>query len=338
MLRASTMLVMLLLVPVALFADDPKSLRVGIIGLDTSHATAFAKALNSKTPAEGLGNCRVVAAYPQGSKDIVSSASRIPRYTEQMKEYGVEICPSIKDLLSKVDVVLLETNDGRPHLEQAAQVIKAGKPLFVDKPISASLVDAVAIFEFAKKHKVPVFSSSSLRFSSGAQAIRNGSIGEVTGCDAYSPASLEKTHPDLFWYGIHGVETLFTVMGSGCKTVSRTHTENYDVVVGRWSGERIGTFRGIRHGGAGYGGTAFGTKGVSPIGKYEGYTPLLIEIVKFFRSGKPPVSAEETLEIYAFMHAADESKAQDGKAISIADSLEVARKQADVRMNQLGIE
>ncbi|MFT5525869.1 MAG: putative dehydrogenase [Pirellulaceae bacterium] len=335
MLRASTLLLALLLVPHAIFADEPKPLRVGVIGLDTSHAIAFTKTLND--PSDEFA-CRVVAAYPHGSKDIVSSASRIPKYTEQMKGMGVEICASIDDLLSKVDVVLLETNDGRPHLEQAALVIKAGKPLFVDKPIAASLVDAVAIFEYAKRHKVPVFSSSSLRFSSGAQAIRNGSIGEVTGCDAYSPASLEKTHPDLFWYGIHGVESLFTVMGAGCQSVSRTHTDNYDVVVGRWSGDRIGTFRGIRHGGSGYGGTAFGTKGVQAIGKYEGYNPLLAEIVKFFRSGKPPVSEQETLEIYAFMHAADDSKAKDGKAISIADSLESARKQANARLNELGLD
>ena len=92
---------------------------------------------------------------------------------------GVEIVESIDVLLTKVDVVLLETNDGRPHLDQALRVIGAGKPLFIDKPVAGSLVDAVKIYEAAKRQGVPVFSSSSLRFMASAQAIRAGALGEV---------------------------------------------------------------------------------------------------------------------------------------------------------------
>ncbi|MFP6619145.1 MAG: Gfo/Idh/MocA family oxidoreductase, partial [Pirellulaceae bacterium] len=144
-------------------ADAPR-LRVGIIGLDTSHVIAFTKMLNEGNAADDIAKCRVVAAYPKGSPDIESSVTRVPKYTAQVKEMGVEIVDSIDALTEKVDVVLLETNDGRPHLEQIIPVLKAGKPVFIDKPIAGSLIDAVAIFELAKKHKVPVFSSSSLRF------------------------------------------------------------------------------------------------------------------------------------------------------------------------------
>ena len=248
---------------------------------------------------------------------------------------GVEIVDSIGALLDKVDVVLLETNDGRPHLEQVLPVLKAGKPVFVDKPIAGSLTDAVAIFEAARRYNVPLFSSSSLRFSPGAQALRNGEMGEITGCDAYSPCPLEKTHPDLFWYGIHGVETLFTVMGTGCQRVTRSSSLDFDVVVGTWNDGRIGTFRGIRKGGSGYGGTAFGAKGVQKIGPYGGYRPLLVEIVKFFRTGKVPVSEQETLEIYAFMEAADESKRRDGIPVSLAEVLTKARKEAAEKLTKL---
>ena len=227
--------------------------------------------------------------------------------------------------------MLLETNDGRPHLEQILPVLKAGKPMFIDKPLAGSLTDAVAIFAAAKRYKVPVFSSSSLRYSKGAQALRNGKLGDIYGCDAYSPVSLEKTHPDLFWYGIHGVETLFTVMGIGCESVTRTNTPGVDLVVGKWKGGRIGSFRGIRQGKAGYGGTAFGSKGIGPIGPCGGYRPLVVEIVKFFRTGKPPVSAEETLEIYAFMEAADESKRRGGAVVTLQSVMEKERKEAEAR-------
>ena len=305
-------------------------LRAGIIGLDTSHATAFTKILNDPKASNDVAGCRVVAAYPEGSPDIRSSVSRVPKYTEQMRKMGVEIVDTIEGLVEKIDVVLLESNDGRPHLEQVMPVLEAGKPVFIDKPVAGSLADAVAIFSAAGKRGVPVFSSSSLRYTEGAQALRDGKIGRILGCDAYSPCSLEKTHPDLFWYGIHGVETLFTVMGTGCRTVSRASTAGTDVVVGVWEDGRVGTFRGGRRGKSGYGGTAFGEKGVAPIGPYGGYRPLVVEIVRFFRTGKPPVSPEETLEIYAFMEAADESKRQGGNPVSVAEVLAKAKEEAGV--------
>ncbi|WP_163386908.1 Gfo/Idh/MocA family protein [Cyclobacterium jeungdonense] len=302
--------------------------RVGIIGLDTSHSLAFTKAFNATDAASDLGGYKVVAAYPHGSKDIPSSVERIPGYTEEIQTLGVEIVDSISSLLEKVNVVLLETNDGRLHLEQALEVFKSGKTVFIDKPISASLVDAIAIFEAAKKYNVPVFSSSSLRYMENAVAVRNGKIGKVMGADTFSPATLEPTHPDLFWYGIHGVETLYTLMGTGCETVQRTHTEGADVVVGTWGGGRIGTFRGTRSGKSGYGGRAFGEEGILDMGSYGGYRPLLVEIAKFFDSGKAPVSAEETIEIFAFMQAADESKKINGHAVSLQAVLDKGRREA----------
>ena len=318
------------LVPVGA-SGQARELRVGIIGLDTSHSIEFAKILNDPQAAPDVAGCRVVAAYPKGSADIVSSASRIPKYTEEIKKMGIEVVASIAELLPKVDVVLLETNDGRPHLEQAKAVLKAGKPMFIDKPVAGSLADAVAIFSAARQYRVPVFSSSSLRYMKGAQAVRGGAIGAVVGADAYGPATLEPTHPDLFWYGIHGVEALFTVMGTGCERVVRVNTAGADVVVGTWKGGRVGTFRGLREGHKGYGGTAFGSEAIAPLGPYENYRPLLAEIVRFFRTGVAPVSLEETLEIYAFMEAADESKRQGGVPVTIASVMSKAEQAARER-------
>ena len=299
--------------------------RVGIIGLDTSHSQAFAKALNAADAAPELGGFKVVAAYPKGSNDIKHSVERIPAITADVRAQGVEIVNSIDELLKKVDVVLLETNDGRLHKEQALQVIKAGKRLFIDKPVAASLKDTVAIFEAAKKANVPLFSSSALRFMPTAQEVaKGGKIGKVTGADTFSPATLEKTHPDLFWYGIHGVELLFTVMGTGCKSVSRVFTDNTDLVIGTWEDNRIGTFRGLRSGKPDYGGNVFGEKGVTSLGTFKGYQPLLVEIINFFKTGQPPVTPEETLEIVTFMEAADESKRRGGAPVQ----LETIRKKA----------
>ncbi len=223
-------------------------IRVGIIGLDTSHAPAFTKDLNATVANEEGPAIRVVAAYPYGSRAIESSASRIPGLTKEVEALGVEIVDSIDELLKRVDCVLLETNDGTLHLEQARQVFAAGKPVFIDKPVAALLTDVLAIYEAANVAKVPMFSSSALRYGTQPQAIRAGSLGRVLGCEAFSPCSMEPSHSDLYWYGIHGVETLFTCMGAGCESVTRVSTEDAEVVVGKWSDGRIGTFRGIRKG------------------------------------------------------------------------------------------
>lgn len=291
--------------------------RVGIIGLDTSHAVAFTKTLNDADSPAVYGGYKVVAAYPKGSNDIKSSVERIPGYIEEVKKLGVEIVNSIADLLKKVDVVFLETNDGRLHLEQALPVLKARKPMFIDKPIAASLKDAEAIFAAAKKYNTPVFSSSSLRYIDGINEVKSGKIGKVIGAETYSPAKFEETHPDFFWYGIHGIEMLFAIMGTGCKTVTRVHTPDADVVVGVWNDGRIGTFRGTRTGKSDYGGRVFGEKGNLALGSFKGYNPLLEQIIKFFETGVVPVQPEETLEIAAFMEAADESKAKGGTSVSM---------------------
>lgn len=303
------------------------ALRAGIIGLTTSHVLAFTGAINDPEAQGALADVVVTAGYPGGMADNPSSIDRVEGYTQKLRDQGVTIYETIEEMLPHVDVILLESVDGRPHLEQAKPVIAAGKPLFIDKPMAASLADVIEIFQLAEEAEVPCFSSSSLRYSSGFQQMRNDSpVGDICGCDAYSPCSLEEHHPDLFWYGVHGCEILFTIMGQGCETVSCTATEGTHFVVGTWAEGRIGTFRGIRNGKRGYGATVFGTKGIQAGGDYEGYKPLVEEICKFFKTGKAPIPKEETIEMFAFMEGADESVRQGGKPVSIADMIAKAKE------------
>ena len=308
-------------------AAEPE-LRIGIIGLDTSHVLHFTKLINGGSLPEGAG-CRITAAYPQGSRDIESSVSRVPGYVQQLSDMNVEIVESIDALLQRVDAVLLETNDGRPHLEQALPVLRARKPLFVDKPMAASVADVLAMLAAAKHYQTPVFSTSALRYGAGTLAVYGGSIGKVLGCDTFRPCGLEKTHPDLSWYGIHGVESLFTVMGPGCQTVARSSTAGSELAVGVWEGGRIGSYRGMRVGAQQYGGMAFGEEGNQAVGGYDGYEPLVVDILKFFRGGDSPVSQQETIEVFAFIEAADESKRLGGRPVALAEVIAKARIEAD---------
>src|SRR5512140_2773074 len=103
-------------------------LRLGIIGTDTSHATAFTETLNNPAAKGHISGARVVAAFKGGSPDIPSSANRVEGYAATLKDkYGVKFSDTIEEMCRNVDVVLLESVDGRPHLEQVKPVLKAKK-------------------------------------------------------------------------------------------------------------------------------------------------------------------------------------------------------------------
>ena len=297
-------------------------IRVGIIGLSV-HSADFTEILNGEKATDKTKGCRVTSIYhPKGNEDVEFSAQQLNKFTDVIRSYGVTFLSSIEAVVEQSDAVMLLTNDGRPHLEQVLPVLKAGKPVFIDKPIADTFENVQALFLKSKQYGVPVFSSSALRFGKSVQDIAQGTtIGKVSGVDTYGPAPLQPSHVDLFWDGIHAVETLFTVMGRGCEWVSRTHTPNSDIVVGSWTGDRLGTVRGLRKGRAGFGGTAYGASGIAPIGGFQGYVPLVEAIVDFFRTRNAPVSLDETLEIYAFMQAAEESKRKNGARVNLADIL-----------------
>ncbi|HXI51311.1 MAG TPA: Gfo/Idh/MocA family oxidoreductase [Candidatus Saccharimonadales bacterium] len=312
----------LALVLLAVRAEAAEDLRLGMIGLDTSHVIAFTKVLNDPQAKEHVAGGKVVAAFAGGSPDIESSASRLDGYTRQLREqFGVQIVPTIEELCAKVDAVLLESVDGRPHLAQARPVIAAHKPLFIDKPVAGSLRDAVEIYRLAREAKVPVFSSSSYRFYPSLIDLKKTDVGEVRSVISYGPAHLEPHHPDLFWYGVHPTEALFTLLGRGCETVVRTTTPDTDVITGTWSGGRVGTLHAIKNGATPNKTMVFGTKAVAEQKGSGDYAPLVREIMQFFRTGVAPVTPEETIELFAFMEAADESKRQGGAVVRIQDVL-----------------
>ena len=313
-----------------------KLTRIGIIGLDTSQVMMIISHINN-IPGPGYDvvqpqwgkefeGFKVVAAYPYGSKKIESSAKQIPFYITKMKENGVEVVNSIDELLNKVDVVMIMTFDGNVRLEQTMRVINAGKKVFINKPFAASLRDVVKIFKASDEAGVPFFSSSPTRYLMGVQAAHRGEAGDIIGAATYSKAPLEPSHPDFYWYGIHGIEILFAIMGKECSSVQRITNADTDLVVGMWNDNRIGTYRGIRKGYGTHSGTVFGSDKIIPAGSFNdvGHRPLVIEMLRFFRTGISPVSVDEMLAIHVFMEAADESKRQGGKSVELQSVLEKA--------------
>ncbi len=313
-------------------AGEP--LRVGIIGFDNYQAVDFTRLMNDPRADGDLAGLRVVAAFPGGSPHIAESRANLPKWIEQIQPLGVRVVPTPAEVVRQVDAVMVMSVDGRAHLAQVRPALTAGKPAYIGRPLAASLKDAVQIFRLAESTGAPVFSCSQHRFSPGFYDMRqHEEVGEVLGCEVYGGCPLDPTHPDLFWHGVHGVETLFTIMGPGCRSVTRVKTAVTDYVTGTWGDGRVGTYRGIHRGAVQYQALVFGSKGIVPSGKYGGYAPvkgvypqgkyaayepLARQIARFWKTRVPPVPPRETLEIFAFMDAAHESTRRDGKPVELA--------------------
>jgi predicted dehydrogenase len=309
-------------------AED-RVIRAGIVGCDTSHVIAFTEAINDPDASGPLQRVEVTAAFPGGSDDLPTSRDRLPGFVAKLREKGITIVDSLEALVEASDAFLLESVDGRPHLEQFRAIAK-GKPVFIDKPAAASLADVIAIFRHAEATGTPVFSSSSLRFFDEVGSLStDDKLGELLGCETTGPMSPLEYHPDLFFYGIHGVEALYAVMGRGCESVSRTDTKSSTAVVGKWRDGRIGSYRGFKQGGYPFAVTAYGAKGVVHHGALSGYEGMTRAICEFFISGKPPVASEETIELFAFMEAADESKRRGGQPVALSDIVQQAEREAN---------
>ncbi|MEK0450843.1 MAG: hypothetical protein RL088_3111 [Verrucomicrobiota bacterium] len=296
-------------------------IRIGLVGCDTSHATAFTQILNDPAAKNHVAGAKVVAAVKASSPDIESSFNRVEGYIKELQEkWGVKIYDSIEAMCADVDAVLIESVDGRPHLAQARPVIAAKKPLFIDKPLAGSLADAREIARLAKESGVPVWTGSAYRWYGSMRTMMATDIGEIRGAISYGPAHLEQSHPDFYWYGVHPTEALYTALGKGCESVTRTKTADTDVVVGLWSGGRTGTLVGLRTKSLPNKVTIFGSKGFAEqkSGDHD-YAPLVAEIVKFIQTGKAPVEMEETLEMFAFMSAADESAKRGGAPVKLSE-------------------
>ena len=218
-------------------------MKIGMIGLDTSHAIAFTSLLNDKNHLHHVTGGRVTTAYPGESSDMALSYTRLDRFTEQLQtDYGVKMVHSIEEVAQEVDAILLESVDGRVHLGQFQQIAPYQKPVFIDKPLAASAEDALKIMNLARKYQTPLMSSSALRYSeSFAEALT--SENDIMGIDVYGPLELEPAQPGLFWYGIHMVEMLYAALGLGCERVQAAVTEHHEIITAQWESGILGTIR-----------------------------------------------------------------------------------------------
>ncbi|MDC3412168.1 Gfo/Idh/MocA family protein [Terrihalobacillus insolitus] len=291
-----------------------KELNIGMIGLDTSHVIAFTKLLHNQSGKYHVKGGKVVAAFPDGSPDFALSMSRLDKFTQELKQtYGVKIVDSMKAVVEESDAILIESVDGAQHLEQLQKIASCRKPIFIDKPLSLSSQEADVMIRLADKYETPIMSSSALRFAEGLQAVIHAFPDRhVVGADCFGPMYLEEEQPGFFWYGIHTIEMLYSLLGAGIKEVTTESNSDYDVITGVWKDGRIGTVRGNRVGNEQFGAVIHYDDGSEYVAIKSSdkpfYASLLEEIICFFRDGNSRVHLQETREMILFIEAANKSK------------------------------
>ena len=293
-----------------------------MIGLDSSHAIDFTNLLNNSNEAYHVPGGKVVVAFPGGSPDFELSISRVEDYSRKLRNnYNVKIVDSIEQVAEESDAILLESADGAIHHEQLRKIIAYKKPVFIDKPFSLSVKVAGEMIQLAKDYQTPIMSTSALRYAESlTNALQNTKKGKVIGADCFGPMDLQDTQPGFFWYGIHTIEMLFTILGQGAKSVTTLSNGEHDVITAVWKDGRLGTIRGNRKGNTQFGAVIHFEQGSDYINidadRKPYYASLLEQVVGFFRDGNSRVSVSETKEVIRFIEAANESS-RDGKTINL---------------------
>jgi predicted dehydrogenase len=297
-------------------------LKIGLVGLDTSHVVAFSKCFNKPGDAEHVPGGKVTCAFPGGSKDFGQSIDRVDKFTAQVKdEFGVAIFDKPESVAEAVDLLFITAVDGRSHLDYVRKTIPFNRPTFIDKPLAVTSRDAKEIFNLGEQHHTPIMSCSSLRYAQPLEAaLADESGGAIVGCDVFGPMNIEPTQGGLFWYGIHSVEIVNRVMGAGCREVKATTTDKQDLISATWPDGRLASIHGVRHAHAKFGVTIHREKGFQFVdvasGQRSYYAMMLDAIMRSLPKGKSDVDPKDTIEIIRLIEAANESRA-NGAAVKL---------------------
>ena len=326
-------------------------LKIGLVGLDTSHVTAFASLLNDPANPAHVPGGRIVAAFPGGSPDFDLSISRVAGFTATLRDkHAVKILDTPEAVAESVDLIFITSVDGRVHREQFERTARFKRPTFVDKPFAVSVEDAEAMLRLARAEKIPLMSCSSVRYSQNVvdalarkpnhankptEPVKRSESGkptepgkrdepgrdaEVHSCDAHGPLSEVPTQPGLFFYGIHAVDLAVSVLGHGCREVRATKYDTGDVLTLAWPAGRVATVRLMKQPHGRFGITLHRKTGAQYVdasaARPPAYASMLAAILRSLPQGRSDVPEDEMLDTIKIIEAANRSR-ETGEAVKV---------------------
>ncbi|MEM7576020.1 MAG: Gfo/Idh/MocA family oxidoreductase [Planctomycetota bacterium] len=299
--------------------SDP--LRLGIVGLDSSHVPEFTRRIHALRDA-GQTRCTVTQLWTDGDHDM--PASEVEQWRSETLGMGVKQVDSLDALLGGSDGVLVLAVNGSKHEALAAEALKRGLPTYIDKPLANDLASARRIYQAATSGGARCYSASSLRFATELEAIPRDALGDLVAVDAVGPGELNDAMPRLLFYGVHTVEMVDAIfqacgVGPGVVSVRADQGDDRDVMQLRYADGRYAHLRLERKGGYDFAATLHGTQGLhhfkvdfAPV-----YGRLVAGMVNFFEGGDPPCDLRDIVENLAVIERAHHSLEQGGAWIDV---------------------
>lgn len=297
-------------------ASSSDTIRLGVIGVDSSHLPAFATRIDDLRKA-GKSRCQITHMWTDGRHDM--PASDVAGWQEQARELGVEASENLDAMLDAVDGVLVLAVNGNRHLELARPALERGLPTYVDKPLTCSLDEAKELLALSRAGNARCYSASSLRFVSELESIDRDVLGKLVAVDAFGPGELNDSMAGLFFYGVHAIELVDAILGPGVARVSAVTGEDRDLVRLEYNDGRFASIRLERKGGYAFGATVHGEKDArSFVVDFEPvYARLVAGMTRFFEGGPAPVELRDIVENVAVMEAGNRSQAADGQWVDV---------------------
>jgi predicted dehydrogenase len=292
-------------------------IRIGAVGADSSHLPEFTRRIKALSE-QGDTRCRVTTLFDPGQHDLVDA----PKWLKAAQELGVSLAPSLDELLSNVDGVMVLAVNGNKHLSYALPALEKGLPTYIDKPLTCDLEQARQLLAVSRQRRARCYSASSLRFAPEVEAARQDSeLGKMVAIDAFGPGQLHKMMEGLFFYGVHVIEMVDAIWGPGVRRVSAVHLEDRDLVDLDYHDGRYARMRLDRRGSYSFGATVHGEKKTRQF--TVDFAPVYMRLIqgttRFFEGGPEPARLRDIVENVAVMEAGNASMKQDGAWISVPE-------------------
>ncbi|MEM6314307.1 MAG: Gfo/Idh/MocA family oxidoreductase, partial [Planctomycetota bacterium] len=300
--------------PMTANAEASKTIRLGCVGVDSSHLPEFTKRIHALRDAGETG-CTVTHSFDAGPHFLPESD--VAEWTAATRGMGVEEAGSMDELLDAVDGVLVLSVNGHEHLGHALPALERGLPTYVDKPLTCDLAQAKQLRAAAKQSGARCYSASSLRFVSELETL--GDLGDIVAVDVVGPGELNDAMEGLFFYGVHSIELVDALMGPGVEAVQATGGTDRDFVRFRYDDGRSASIRLERRGSYAFAATVHGTEHCKSFVVDFGpvYGRLVAGMCRFFEGGPAPVDLDRLIENIAVMEAGNRSMASDGEWVEV---------------------
>ena len=288
--------------------------RIGIIGSDNSHAVAYSKLAN--------------IANRAGASRVVAISGPDPARTREVAGLGniPEIVDRPEDMLGNVDAILVVHRHGDLHARHAIPFLKAGIPVYVDKPFAISIEDCQAMLDAADEGNALVTSYSSLRYAPTTTALveRLDTLGDIRVGQFAGPCDFDSEYAGPFFYATHVAEICFRLMGDNVRTVRATRCGKSVVADVTFANDAIATFSYLGDAAYHFHATLFGTKDFAAseiVAGDDAYADGLNVFLDAVANGERPLDDRQLLMPIAFVHAMNASLEANGVEIGIESIL-----------------